>query len=95
MFYDLKNPNLFLRDLKKILHKDGIFFLEHADLLSIIKNCLFDTICHEHLEYYSTRVIINLMQKNYLRVFDIKQNNINGGSLRYFICHKEARYKEK
>ena len=94
MFYDLKNPNLFLRDLKKILHKDGIFFLEHADLLSIIKNCLFDTICHEHLEYYSTRVIINLMQKNYLRVFDIKQNNINGGSLRYFICHKEARYKE-
>ena len=34
------------------------------------------------------------MQKNYLRVFDIKQNNINGGSLRYFICHKEARYKE-
>ena len=68
--------------------------MEHADLLSIIKNCLFDTICHEHLEYYSTRVIINLMQKNYLRVFDIKQNNINGGSLRYFICHKEARYKE-
>ncbi len=94
MFYDLKNPNLFLRDLKKILHKDGIFFLEHADLLSIIKNCLFDTICHEHLEYYSTRVIINLMQKNYLRVFDIKQNNINGGSLRYFICHKQARYRE-
>ncbi len=94
MFYDLKNPNLFLKDLKKILHKDGIFFLEHADLLSIIKNCLFDTICHEHLEYYSTRVIINLMKKNYLRVFDIKQNNINGGSLRYFICHEKARYKE-
>ena len=63
MFYDLKNPNLFLKDLKKILDKDGIFFLEHADLLSIIKNCLFDTICHEHLEYYSTKVIINLMKK--------------------------------
>jgi len=94
MFYDLKNPNLFLKDLKKILHNDGIFFLEHADLLSIIKNCLFDTICHEHLEYYSTKVIINLMKKNFLRVFDIKQNNINGGSLRYLICHKHAKYKE-
>ena len=94
MFYDLKNPNLFLKDLKKILHEDGIFFLEHADLLSILKNCLFDTICHEHLEYYSTKVIINLMKKNHLRVFDIKQNNINGGSLRYFICHKQAKYKE-
>lgn len=94
MFYDLKNPNLFLKDLKKILHKDGIFFLEHADLLSIIKNCLFDTICHEHLEYYSTKVIIDLMKKNNLRVFDIKQNKINGGSLRYLICNDDARFKE-
>ena len=67
--------------------------LEHADLLSIIKNCLFDTICHEHLEYYSTNVIINLMKK-FLRVFDIKQNNINGGSCRYFICHENAKFKD-
>ena len=94
MFYDLKNPNSFLIDIKKILHKDGVFILEHADLLSIIRNCLFDTICHEHLEYYSTNVIINLMKKNSLRVFDIKQNNINGGSCRYFICHENAKFKE-
>lgn len=94
MFYDLKDPNSFLKDIKKILHKDGILILEHADLLSIIKNCLFDTICHEHLEYYSTNVIINLMKKNFLRVFDIKQNNINGGSCRYFICHENAKFKD-
>ncbi len=94
MFYDLKNPNSFLIDIKKILHQDGVFILEHADLLSIIRNCLFDTICHEHLEYYSTNIIINLMKKNCLRVFDIKQNNINGGSCRYFICHKDANFKE-
>tara|TARA_B100000989_G_scaffold277021_1_gene237672 strand:- start:2916 stop:4139 length:1224 start_codon:yes stop_codon:yes gene_type:complete len=94
MFYDLKNPNLFLKDLSKVLHTEGVFILEQADLLSIIRNCLFDTICHEHLEYYSTRVIINLMKINSLRVFDIKQNDINGGSLRYLICHKKAKYKE-
>ena len=51
MFYDLPNPNKFLEDVKKVLDKEGIFVLEHADLLSIIKNCQFDTICHEHLEY--------------------------------------------
>ena len=93
MFYDLKNPNYFLKDLKKILYQDGIFILEHADLLSIVKNCLFDTICHEHLEYYSTKVIVNLMKKNNLRVFDIKQNQTNGGSMRYLICHFNAKYK--
>jgi len=92
MFYDLKKPTFFVKDIKKILHKDGIFILEHADLLSIIKNCLFDTICHEHLEYYSSKIIINLMKKNKLRVFDIKQNNINGGSMRYFICHNNSIY---
>ena len=93
MFYDLKNPNLFVNDVKKILHKDGIFILEHADLLSLFKYTLFDTICHEHLEYYSSKIIINLMKKNQLKVFDIKNNDINGGSSRYFICHKNAKYK--
>ena len=73
MFYDLKNPNSFIKDIKKILHQDGIFILEHADLLSILKYSLFDTICHEHLEYYSSKIIIELMKKNKLRVFNIKQ----------------------
>ena len=93
MFYDLPNPNRFLEDVKKVLDKEGIFVLEHADLLSIIKNCQFDTICHEHLEYYSTKVIIELMNKNELRVFNLKANTINGGSMRYFICHKDSKYK--
>ena len=93
MFYDLNNPHSFVKDVAKILHKDGIFILEHADLLSIIKNCLFDTICHEHLEYYSTKIIINLMKINKLRVFNIKPNPTNGGSMRYFICHNNSKYK--
>ena len=93
MFYDLPNPNKFLEDAKKVLDKEGIIVLEHADLLSIIKNCQFDTICHEHLEYYSTKVIIELMNKNELRVFNLKANTINGGSMRYFICHKDSKYK--
>ena len=93
MFYDLPNPNKFLKDVKKVLDKEGIFVLEHADLLSIIKNCQFDTICHEHLEYYSTKVIIELMHKNELTVFNLKANTINGGSMRYYICHKDSKYK--
>jgi len=93
MFYDLKNPGLFLKNVKKSLDIDGIFILEHADLLSIVKNCLFDTICHEHLEYYSSKIILSLMKKNSLRVFDIQSNDINGGSMCYFICHHAAKFK--
>ncbi len=54
---------------------------------------MFDTICHEHLEYYSSKVILNLCKKNNLRVFDIKKNEINGASKQYYICHEKSKYK--
>ncbi len=93
VFYDSTDPNKFLIDAKKLLHKKGIFLLEFADLASIIKNKMFDTICHEHLEYYSSEVMINLCKKNGLRVFDIKSNDINGASKQYFVCHENSHYK--
>jgi len=96
MFYDLDDPNKFLSDIEKIIDKkNGVFLLEHADLLSIIKNNLFDTICHEHLEYYSSGVIIQMEKKNNLRVYNVEYNKVNGGSARYYICHKDAVYKDK
>ena len=52
---------------------------------------MFDTICHEHLEYYSSKVIINLAKKNGLKVFDIKRNDINGGSKQFYICLKSSK----
>ena len=33
------------------------------------------------------------MNQNELKIFDIKKNNINGGSLRYLISHKNSKYK--
>ena len=93
VFYDAADPNKFIKDAKKLLSKDGIFLLEFADLASIIKNKMFDTICHEHLEYYSTKVILNLCKKNNLRIFDIKKNEINGASKQYFISHAGSKFK--
>tara|TARA_B100000959_G_scaffold280369_1_gene342052 strand:+ start:766 stop:1989 length:1224 start_codon:yes stop_codon:yes gene_type:complete len=95
VFYDSESPNNFIKRVKSILDKEGIFVLEHTDLLSIIKNNLFDTICHEHLEYYSSNVIIEMMNRNGLKVFDHEFNDINGGSSRYYICHQKANYKVK
>ena len=93
VFYDAQDPNQFLKDVNKLLSKDGILLLEHADLLSIIKLKMFDTICHEHLYYYSTKVIIDMAFKHNLRVFNLKKNTINGGSTQYFICKKDSKYK--
>jgi len=73
----------------------GVFYLEFQDLLSIIKNNLFDTICHEHLAYYSAKVIMKMISENNLKVFDISRNQINGGSTRFYICHKKSNYSVK
>ena len=66
--------------------------MEFADLLSIVKYKLFDTICHEHLEYYSAKVILKMLKKNDLKLLNIK-NNINGGSVRFYITSKNSNYK--
>ena len=93
VFYDSENPDKFIKDVKKLLANEGVFLLEFADLASIVKHKLFDTICHEHLEYYSSKVIFYLCSINDLRVFDIKENDINGASKQYFICHQNSKYK--
>ena len=93
MFYDLENPNKFLKSAKKILHEKGILLIEQADLYLLLKNNVFDTICHEHLEYYSTNVIIRMLNQNGLKLFDHKFNKVNGGSSQYFICHQNSSFK--
>ena len=95
VFYDLRDPNKFIREIKEILDEKGIIILEHADLYCIIKNAIFDTICHEHLGFYSSKVIIEMIKSNGLKVFNHEYNNINGGSSRYYICHQKANYKIK
>ena len=95
VFYDLEDPNKFIRHIKETLDEKGVFILEHTDLHSIIKNNLFDTICHEHLEYYSSKVIIDMMNFNGLKVFDYEFNDINGGSIRYYISQQKTNYRIK
>ena len=94
VFYDLQNPNTFLSDVEKLLDNDGIALIEFADLASIIKYNMFDTICHEHLEYYSTKVLIKLLDQNNLRLINIKSNKINGSSKQFYISKKNSKFKQ-
>ena len=93
MFYDLENPLSFTKEIYNCLDQDGLWHFEQSYMPDIIKNVSYDTICHEHLYYYSTKVIIDIVLKHNLRVFDLKRNNINGGSTQYFICKKNSKYK--
>ncbi len=84
MFYDLPDPNWFVREVKKVLRSDGMFVVQFTDLKSMVELNAFDNICHEHLEYYSLQDVTNLLKSNGLAVFHIEHNDVNGGSLRIY-----------
>lgn len=92
MYYDLPDPNAFARDIADILAPDGIWVLEQSYLPSMIERMSFDTICHEHLEYYGLRQIVEIMRRAGLRVIDTALNDANGGSFRVTVCHAQAPY---
>lgn len=93
MFYDLEEPMKFVQDIKKILDKDGVWILEQSYMPTMLKNNSFDTICHEHLEYYSLKQIEWMIEKNDMKIINVELNDINGGSFRIYVCHKNSQHK--
>jgi SAM-dependent methyltransferase len=89
MFYDLPDPNKFVRDVVDILADDGIFVIQFTDLLSMLKINAIDNICHEHLEYYKLSDVRNLLDKFGLDIFKVSYNKVNGGSVRVFAGRNE------
>jgi len=94
MFYDLENPKEFVEDIVKILEEDGVWVIQMNYLTTMLENNAFDNIVHEHLEYYSLNSLQFLLEKHGLKVFDVELNDINGGSIRTYIKHKECKKYE-
>jgi len=90
MFYDLERPADFVRDVASILADDGVWVIELSYLPFMLEKNSYDTICHEHLEYYSLSTIEWLLDQEGLGVQRIELNGVNGGSVRLFIRHKSA-----
>ena len=80
MFYDLENPVSFVKDVFDCLDDEGIWHFEQSYMPSMLRTNSYDTICHEHLEFYSFKVVKNLLENCGMRVLDVQMNSINGGS---------------
>ncbi|KTD30736.1 methyltransferase [Legionella moravica] len=80
MFYDLEAPQKFTDEIAELLDDEGVWVCEQSYLPLMLKNNSFDTICHEHLEYYAFRQIQWMFRKAGLKVIDIQLNTVNGGS---------------
>ena len=80
MFYDLESPVKFAQEIEMILDHDGIWHFEQSYMPSMLRLNAYDTICHEHLEYYSLSVVKTILDRAGLRLVDVVMNSINGGS---------------
>lgn len=87
MFYDLEDPVSFCQEIKRVLANDGVWIFEMSYMPSMLKMNSYDTICHEHLEYYSLAVLEYVLKKADLKIVDAILNDINGGSIRCYATH--------
>lgn len=90
MFYDLDDPLQFVHEIKECLHPMGIWHFEQSYMPSMIRQISYDTICHEHLEYYSLTPVEKILTEAGLRIIEIKMNSVNGGSFAVTACHADS-----
>ena len=92
MFYDLEDPKKFAKDIYEILDDNGIWHFEQSYMPSMLKTNAYDTICHEHIEFYSLKVVKELLESVNLKIIDVQTNSINGGSFAVTASRAYANY---
>ena len=93
MFYDLPSPLAFWQNIKEILAEDGIWVIEQSYMPTMLDQLAYDTVCHEHLEYYGLRQIQWMTQRTGLKIINVELNEINGGSIQIVIAHEQSSYQ--
>lgn len=91
MLYDLDSPVDFARQISEVLATDGIWHFEQSYMPSMLRMNSYDTICHEHLEYYSLGVIQKILEQADLQIVDVVTNAVNGGSFAVTATHRSCK----
>lgn len=93
MFYDLESPTSFVEDIHDILDTEGVWHFEQSYMPTMLRMNAYDTVCHEHLEYYSLGVVKKLLENCSMKIIDVQMNAINGGSFAVTAARKESKLK--
>lgn len=70
--------------VKTVLHEDGVWIFEVGYLLDVYKDCLFDTIYHEHVDFHAVLPLVGCFTRHGLKLLHVCRSSIQGGALR---CH--------
>lgn len=92
MFYDLEDPSLFVKEIMNSLVDDGVWVFEQSYLPLMLSTNAYDTICHEHVEYYALKQIKWIMDRACFKIIDVELNDTNGGSFRVAVAKEKSGY---
>lgn len=95
MFYDLDDPLDFMTQIHQTLADDGLWVFEQSYLPTLLAMNAYDTICHEHLEYYRLKPILWMTRQVGFKIVSLERNSINGGSFCVTVAKRAAPYPEK
>lgn len=90
MFYDLEDPIDFMRQVFEVLDDDGIWVFEQSYLPTMLATNSFDTVCHEHLEFYALKQIKWMADRVGFNIVDVEFNDINGGSFSVTVAKQKG-----
>ena len=95
VFNHVDKPDNFLKGCSQVLKNDGLIVLEVPDLDSLINSCGFDTIYHEHRQYFSINSIKKILIKNHYKLLSFEKIDYMSGSLRVFAQKSNVNMKIK
>jgi SAM-dependent methyltransferase len=81
----ISDLNEVFKSISYLLSRNGILIIEDPSLLECIKKNSYDQFYNEHIYLFSAISVSNLLKKFNLEIFDIKNLETHGGSLRYYI----------
>ncbi len=94
MFYDLEAPMDFVREVCELLADDGLWVFEQSYLPTMIDMNSYDTVCHEHLEFYTLHQIKWMTDQADLKIVHVVLNDVNGGSFSITAAHMDSAHAE-
>jgi hypothetical protein len=84
---------MFVDQVAELLADDGIWHFEQSYLPAMLSANAYDTICHEHIEYYALKQVQLLAERAGLKLIDVEVNDINGGSFAVTAAKRTSSYK--
>ena len=82
-----------MQEVHDILDDRGIWVFEQSYMPRMLEINSYDTICHEHLEYYGLKQIKWMADRVGFRIIHVEMNDINGGSFSVTVTKESAPYR--